>query len=404
MSTVVDSVAATVPRRRPGLTAVMLTACALLLPAPVSAQALATSGEEFLLAAVTVLTFDWFMADCPATELTAADAAEIDTWITANEVRAIRAQVAAAAGGEELADVMHQMEAELAQFGIPPCVGALAVTRTPEADFAVSAPGVLAALRAGVSVEEPSPAGPAGGSGAQGRFGQQPGGQGAGQQAGLPGSGQQAAAAADVAALAAQIDSFGFDLSWYFGAGGFMAMDVYPVVLFRSGDALKDIELLAGVTSVEAARQANPDGWTQWRRSGNEIELRTGDGWEALPFTATYSTLPPGFRLDGRYLSLGGGGDIAFGGSTSIAAWTEYTFLPDGTVIRGRGSGASSEFADTSVVVASLPPDQRGRYEIDGLVLMLSYDDGSVGSHIIVTDPGDPDGVIWLDGTSYVKR
>jgi hypothetical protein len=73
-------------------------------------------------------------------------------------------------------------------------------------------------------------------------------------------------------------------------------------------------------------------------------------------------------------------------------------------VVKGGGSGSSAASGDISVVSKSVADNQRGKYHIDGLILMLNFDDGSSESHILVTDPKDPKSVIWLDGASYVRR
>jgi hypothetical protein len=208
----------------------------------------------------------------------------------------------------------------------------------------------------------------------------------------------------NVANLVAKIDSFGFDTRMTMGVGGFMTQDVYPVVLFRNGEALKDVKGLSYAGGLEAHRRDKPQSWTRWQRSGGKVQLETSKGWKALPFSATYQTLPSQFRLDGTYRSLSGGGTVAIGGGASVAAWRNYTFFSDGRVMRDGGAGSSVSGSGSSVVTSSVAPNQRGRYQVDGLVLRINYDDGSTENRIIITNPKDPKGAIWLDGKGYVKR
>jgi hypothetical protein len=217
-----------------------------------------------------------------------------------------------------------------------------------------------------------------------------------------PRSGEQPVSATpiNVSTLVASIDSFGFDTSTSFGIGGFMTQDVYPVVLFRNGEALKDIKGLAYPGGLDAHRRTKPEKWTTWRRNGKKIELQTQKGWSALPFTKTYSALPNQFRLNGTYRSLSGSGNVAIGGSSSVAVWRNYTFTSEGGVVRSGSAGGSSE----NVAVSSIARNQRGRYEIDGLVLRIRYDDGSTEERIIVTDPENEESAIWLNGDGYTKR
>jgi hypothetical protein len=208
------------------------------------------------------------------------------------------------------------------------------------------------------------------------------------------------------ASIAAGIDSFGFDSRMQMGVGGYLYPSPVPVVLFRNGDALTDISGLGFRGGIQAHKLAHPKAWTHWRRSGGQLQLRDSkQAWRKLPYQATYAKLPAGFRLDGTYGSISGTGTAAVGGSDSVVAWREYAFARDGRVVRGGGAGAYAAIAGGgSTAVSSVAPDRRGRYRIDGITLQISYDSGATESRIIVTDPNDPKGAIWLDGTGYTRK
>lgn len=203
--------------------------------------------------------------------------------------------------------------------------------------------------------------------------------------------------------LAAKIEGFGFDYTTTMGIGGGMAMRVFPVVLFKDGQVLEDVEALAFAGGMEAHKRANPDDWTRWRRAGGKLQTQTKKGWENLPFTAVYAKLPDGFKLNGRFQSLGGGGNTAYGGSDFFAAWSTFDFLPDGRVVKGGGAGGYSAFQQASSAFSSVAPERRGRYRINGLMLEITYDNKASEQFLIVSDPKDPS-VIWLDGTSYTSK
>ncbi|MBX3142766.1 MAG: hypothetical protein KF813_03335 [Trueperaceae bacterium] len=343
----------------------------LLLAGSVLAQTIDASSEEFLMAATVVTTFDHFMESCDPRTLSASEAAELDAWQQANAVQQMRDFLAAEDPQRQglVWEIRDELASEFTRRGITGCLGALSVVDIPQADLRSVAPSVIAALSASPASSTPTPPTPTG-----------------------------------AVPLADHIDSFAFDAKYGMGFGGFMTVEVVPVVLFTSGDALLKIDQLSRASSIEEGRRLDPEAWTRWRRQGGEIQVERSAGWENLPFSATYAALPAGFQLSGRYLSLGGGGDIAFGGTTSVAAWTEYTFLPGGVVVRGGGAGGQSEFAGASVAVASLPADQRGRYEVDGIMLRMAFDDGATFSYVLVTDPDDEGSVIWLDGVAYSPR
>ncbi len=203
--------------------------------------------------------------------------------------------------------------------------------------------------------------------------------------------------------LATKIEGFGFDYTMTMGIGGGMAMRVFPVVLFKDGQVLEDVEALAFTGGMEAHKRANPNDWTRWRRAGGKLQTQTSKGWENLPFTAIYAKLPDGFKLNGRFQSLGGGGNTAYGGSDFFAAWSTFDFLPDGRVVKGGGAGGYSAFQQASSAFSSVAPERRGRYRIEGLILNIAYDNKSNEQFLIVSDPKDPS-VIWLDGTSYTSK
>jgi hypothetical protein len=203
--------------------------------------------------------------------------------------------------------------------------------------------------------------------------------------------------------LATKIEGFGFDYTMTMGIGGGMAMRVFPVVLFKDGQVLEDVEALSFAGGMEAHKRANADDWTRWRRAGGKLQTQTSKGWENLPFTAIYAKLPDGFKLNGRFQSLGGGGNTAYGGSDFFAAWSTFDFLPDGRVVKGGGAGGYSAFQQASSAFSSVAPERRGRYRINGLMLEITYDNKANEQFLIVSDPKDPS-VIWLDGTSYTSK
>jgi hypothetical protein len=346
------------------------------------AQAPDLRNEAFMQAALTVMTFDHFAARCAqGPGFSAADAATVKRWQAENGIAQIRSRLREI---QLSPDEKRQFEQGLAQInqkieaqGASPCAAALGGAKMPAAQFAKVSPQLLAALGA-APPRDPAP---------------QP-------SAAKP----NALAPSASANLATQIDSFGFNSRLKMGIGGLLATDIYPVVLMRNGDALDDVKGLAFHGGLEAHKRVRPGDWTRWRRAGSELQLERKDGWKALPFAATYSKLPDGFRLNGLFRALGGTGSQGAGGNQQVAAWSDYRFSADGTVLRGGGAGSSAEGGDTSVVTSNTSSNRRGRYRIDGLLLHINYDDGSAERRILITDPKDPKSAIWLDGLGYVRR
>jgi hypothetical protein len=212
--------------------------------------------------------------------------------------------------------------------------------------------------------------------------------------------GARESVAPNIRAIANQIEGFAFDTRAGIGMGGMVSLVIYPVVLFKDGRVLTDVEGLGFAGGIDAHRRSNPGDWSQWRRAGGRVQTMEDGAWANLPFTAVYQRVPAGFALDGRYQRTGGVGNIAMGGADAVTTWETYDFFPGGRVIKGGGAGAQATGGDFTTVSRSVSPDRRGRYAIDGLTLVLTYDDGSTESAIFVTDPQDPK-VVWLNGRDF---
>jgi len=329
--------------------------------------------EALLKAALIVRTVDHYAAACQQRGgFKAADATALRTWERDHGVAQIRARMPAlerdASQKQQLDRGVGAVTRQIDAKGVDACTAAVTASRTPDAQFARAAPQLLAA----------TPVAPAAAPAAQ-------------------------PARAD-AALLAQIESFGFDTRAAMGIGGFITTDIYPVVLFRDGRLLRDIEGLMFPGGPAAHQAAHPAQWTRWRREGTELQVAGTEGWAKLAFQSTFRQLPAGMRLNGLYRRLGGTGNVAVGGNASVTVSNEYRFTADGRVSRGGSAGSTAAAGGTTVATSSQAAGRQGSYRIDGVMLNIRYDDGGEETRLIVTDPKDPSGAIWLDGQGYAQR
>jgi hypothetical protein len=339
----------------------------MLITSPI-ARAQQAPDEALVKAALLIRTLDRLSVQCKAEKgFNEKQSAAIATWETEQNVNNIRTQVRSLSS--EMQQQIEQGATSLTAAlrknysSKNPCEIAATVITTPTAKFATSN-----------STPEPRT---------------------------NPNPTVTTSSASAITSRVAEIDSFGFDTRASIGIGGFVTQDIYPVVLFRNGNALKNVAALNSANGLTEHRKARPKDWAQWRRNNGKVELlTTTKGWKALPFSATYQALPARFQLNGTYRSLSGTGNVAIGGSASVAAWKTYTFSSEGRVIRGSGAGGSN----AGVATSSVAPNQRGSYQIDGLILRMTYDDGSTEERLIIANPKDPKTAIWLDGSGYSKR
>jgi hypothetical protein len=377
------------------------------------AQALDLTDKAYVSAAQTVMAYDLLVGRCHERfSLSEADSTTVAAWVTENEVARIRERTSeleqdpAQRGPFNV--VRRMFSLPFTAKGQAACKSAVDATKRDNAQFARNSPQMIAALRARGGVT--ATAATAGrDSNVQSGRNADPAPTSAPSPTNRAGTAHAAAASttptsASMAAIAARIDRFGFDTRVAMGVGGFITTKIFPIVLFRDGVALTEVEGLAFAGGLDAHRRAHPEYWTRWRREGQEYQLDKKGEWKKITFRKTYSTLPAGFRLDGHFTSLSGTGTIAIGGSSSVTAVSEYTFTIDGRVVRGGAVGSTSSEGNASVVTSNVAPSRRGRYEIQGVTLRIRYDDGSQELRILVTDPEDPKSVIWLDGRDYVRR
>ena len=170
-----------------------------------------------------------------------------------------------------------------------------------------------------------------------------------------------------------------------------------PVVLFENGEACTDMKALVFPEGLGGHKRQYPGTWAAWRGSDGDYELRSNGRWSKVQYPDDTPPVESGHRLNGSYRHLGG---------KYSAGWTgAYNFSPDGrfsldAMAFANVEGASSSSASLSVYSSG---SSQGSYEVDGYLLTLLFDDGTLLYKSIVVDPGDED-VVWIDGPGYVRK
>lgn len=374
----------------------------VVLSGSLQAQRPDTNDRAFIEAAVAVIGFDLFAGRCTQqSAFTVSELATVAAWQRENDVELVRARIANLEQDGSTRQKFAQTRAAFEQrfAGVKDrmaCQAAVELATQPDAQIAQRSPALVRTLReqrdgAVPGVRNTPRLAPAATPNSI-------------SQAPAPSSVVIPAQTSTIGAVARSIDAFGFNTRSEMGAGGFIGLAVYPVVLFHDGSALTDVEGLGAPGGLAAHRVSAPAKWTRWRREGEEIQLLTGGAWKKLAFRRTYSTLPRDFSLAGRFRRVGGTGSVALGGSAAVTVVSEYLFSADGRVVRDGAVASTAETGDASVVTSRIKPNLRGRYSIDGITLRIRYDDGSEETSVLVTDPADPKSAIWLDGRSFVRR
>jgi len=336
-----------------------------------------------MLAALSIASFDALAERCAQNEgFSAEQRAEVDRWVKNNDVDKLRTHLNGPGLRVELRDqaregarqVVRQVPANLSF-----CSAAVVITRTAGAQFADKLPLIMSSAvtpTASPAVAKPPAGAPP-----------------------VPGTSNGGHR------LAADIEGFGFDSCTRIGYGGMVMFAPCPVVLFKTGTALTDVEGLNYPQGLAAHRAEKPGKWTQWRRQDGRVQLMKKEGWDNITYNVVYSALPKGFALDGRYHSSSGAGNTALGGGQAVIAWSDYLFRPDGHVQRDGGAGSSTTGSGVDVTTTGTRAAKTGRYRIEGLILAIDYADGSQERRVIIADPKDEGrGTLWLDGEGYVYQ
>lgn len=166
-------------------------------------------------------------------------------------------------------------------------------------------------------------------------------------------------------------------LEYIAGVGGGIYPSYEPYVLLTDGTVTDDLRYYpTSQQDVENWRRQKPRAWGRWSEAPGRLSIQWNDSrrkpetWDKW-FVARPAS--PGMKLSGRFTSIGGGGNTALGGNVMIAAWSDYTFQPDGTVTSGGGAGGGNP----SVTVHSERARQSAHYNADGYSIDFEYSDGS---------------------------
>jgi hypothetical protein len=185
-----------------------------------------------------------------------------------------------------------------------------------------------------------------------------------------------------------------------FGVGGMMTFDYDAYAVFNDGTICRDIETIAtGRTGKTASRCG------QWTRAGNGFSARWLDGkTSTLGGSTFYKTFPAsaGDHLNGKYMSIGGGGNTALGGTAMVVVAKTYLFSADGSFQLASSSGGSN----TGVAVSS-SKSETGRYVLDRHVIELRFNDGNVlrtGFYFFPASGKKTHKSIGIGGSTYTLR
>ncbi len=170
----------------------------------------------------------------------------------------------------------------------------------------------------------------------------------------------------------AEIQGVFMHLESNFGVGGFMTQDYEPYLFLKDGTVYKYPKVCPYDLDVATSRQVESKKWGHWQKAGNAIKIQWNDGktssWDQWHLGQRAST---GEKITGSFKSISGGGDVAFGGSTTVASMKVITMNPQGQFhLASSGGGTSAH------VTAYSNKNQGGTYQLDKYMITLKFNNG----------------------------
>lgn len=154
-----------------------------------------------------------------------------------------------------------------------------------------------------------------------------------------------------------------------------------PYWLYKGGVAPDDTDGLLPIPEEAVKhRAANPDLWTEWRRTPDGVERKIGERWKLLAYKDEYGPLPKGSSLTGTFSWLNNAYEDR---KYRFNANFTFDYCSYTTVISRKAFG-------------------HGTYEIDGFVIRLIYSNATE-AYSFIYDPKNKPNTLWFDEVPYKR-
>ena len=186
--------------------------------------------------------------------------------------------------------------------------------------------------------------------------------------------------------------------SYGVGVGGSMTIEYEPVLLLRDGSARRNLAIPPLDIVLAKDKVTYKKDWGRWARSAGKFVVHWGSG--------SKDELKPNFKvlagrsgetLQGRYSTIGGGGNTALGGDVMVYYSKAYNFGRDSRFLSDSSGGGG-----TSSVTSLSTSKNAGRYRIDGYTLTFQFNDGRQVRRLFYFYPDGKRGdVIGIGDSAY---
>lgn len=186
------------------------------------------------------------------------------------------------------------------------------------------------------------------------------------------------------------------------GYGGYIYPVYNPYVFFKDGTVVKEPKVPIEELNLNALTTDQAVRWGTWQRAGDKVQITYSNGNNSekeWPGNVAYPA-KAGETQHGRFSSMSGGGNLAFGGDVGILNYSSMSFTSDGWYTTERISGGNS-----SNHTAYHTSTTSGRYSFDGgHSITLRANNGETKRFFFCWYSQEGERVFRLGGRTFVKN
>lgn len=199
--------------------------------------------------------------------------------------------------------------------------------------------------------------------------------------------------------LGSNVESLSLLLDYEAGYGGYVYPVHNPYVFFKDGKYVKEPKVPVEELDLDALTTEQAVSWGTWESNGDKVNLvdRRNEDWEKDWPGAPAFPAKKGESLSGAFGSISGGGNLAVGGTVGVIAYSSMTFTPDGWFTNEKLSGGTN-----SDHAAFSRQTSAGRYELDGYMITLKFNNGDTKRFFFCYYGTDKE-VFRLSGRTYTN-
>jgi hypothetical protein len=174
------------------------------------------------------------------------------------------------------------------------------------------------------------------------------------------------------------------------GVGGMMIVEYRPYLMLTNGTVYKWPDVAPYDLDVAASKTAEPNKWGTWKLQGKTlvVQLPEKGVMKEERWDHWFWTKMPNANetIKGAYMTIGGGGNTALGGSTMVYYSSNINFNSKGQFTMKKSGGGSNSDFDVSTSAYS-NSNFAGTYKLNGYSIEMRFNNGQVKRNLFYFYP-----------------